>query len=246
MWRWRLNRQLILICFLFFQDDIQSLQNQVGVIYKCARQFPIQVAFQLEYSNLKPLLNCSQVLVRILTKCVFAFLVKYRECSNIVQYISLQEEEIAFTSKCLADSLQSHKGTSVLPFSNPGEILYSLQILTSYPCDKRDCALPILLDILISTNSSDDRTIGKLALEILWNLSFDPTVALAILNHESAICSLQRLILNSSLSSLSTSILWTLGHRKVQSKSLIVSFPAILNCCTLKGMRTRYGCAITA
>ena len=188
----------------------------------------MQVAFQLEYSNFQPLLNCSLILVRILTKCIFASVAKYREYPNILQCITLQKEEIAFISSRLTDSLASQRVTNVLPFSNPGEILHSLQILTSYPCDKRECVLPTLLDILTTTNLCDDKTVAKLALEILWNLSFDPSVALAIINHENVIFSLQKLVLNSSFSSLSTSTLWTLGRRKVQSKFLHVLFLYII------------------
>ena len=207
-------------CSLPFQDHSQSLQNRVGIVYKCARLFPLQLAFQLDYSNFQPLLNCSLVLVRILAKCIFAFLAKYREHLNILQYISLQKEEVSLISSRLSDSLQSLRVMDILPFSNPDEILHSLQILTSYSCDKREYIFPCLLDTLVSTSLCGHETIAKLALEVLWNLSFDPTVSLAILNHESAISSLQSLIFNSSHSWLSTSILWTLGCGQIQSKSL--------------------------
>ena len=179
----------------------------------------MQVAFQLEYSILQPLLKCSVVPVRILTKCIFAFLAKYRDLPNILQHISLQNKEVAFISSCLTCSLRSR---NTLLFSTTEDILHSLQILTSYPCDIKSCAYPNLLDGLLSTDSCDDRTITELTLKILWNLSSDPTVALAILNHENAIYLVQKFKSYSSLAGLSTSVLWTLGqsHGKVQSKPM--------------------------
>ena len=185
----------------------------------------MQLAFQLDYSNIQPLLNCSLILIRILTKCIFAFLGKYRQHPNILRYISLQKEEIALISSHLAESLQSSRVTNILPFSSPDEILHSLWMLTSYPCDKREYVFPLLLDTLVSAGLCGDETIAKLALEVLWNLSFDPTVSLTILNHESAVSSLQGLIFNSSYSSLSSSVLQTLGCQKIQSKSLRLLIP---------------------
>ena len=182
----------------------------------------MQVAFQLDYGKFQPLLNCSLILVRILTKSIFAFLAKYREYSDTLQYIALQKEEVVFISSCLTNSLQTQSVTKVLPFANPDEIFHSLQVLTSYPCDKTGCIVPIFLDILISTSLYDDKKIAKSALEILWNLSFDPSVALEILNHENAIHSLQNLMLNSTLTNISTSILRTLGCQKVQSTITII------------------------
>ena len=185
------------------------LLNRVRIIFKCAMIFPMQVAFYLEHSKLRPLINCSAVSIRVLTKSVFAFMAKYRKISNLFCYVCLQKEEVVFITSHLNDTLQF--GISSI-FSNAEELLCSLQSLTSYPSNKQHYVCPIIVDTLITCLA--DKTVGRLALETLWNLSFDPTIALAIINHENAIYTLKTLVFRSNIAALSASILWTLGQRR--------------------------------
>lgn len=169
----------------------------------------MQVACCLERSKLRPLINSSVVSIRVLTKSIFAFIAKYRKISKLFRYVCLQNEEVVFITSHLNDMLQF--GTSSI-FSNPEEVLCSLQSLTSYPSNKQHYVCPLFVDTLITCLS--DKTVGRLALETLWNLSFDPTVALAIINHENAIHTLKTLVFRSQIAILPVSILWTLGQRR--------------------------------
>ena len=178
----------------------------------------MQAAFHVEHSKFQPLLNCPILTVRVLTKSIFAFVGKYRKIPNLLQYVSLQKEDVVCIASHLTDVLQSGTSSNSTIFSSVEEILHSLQSLTSYPSNIKHCGLLLLLDTLISTCSFGDKTVARLAMETLWNLSFDPNVALAIINHESAIHTLQKLVFDSSLAA---SILWTLGHGKALSKSRI-------------------------
>lgn len=176
---------------------------------------PMQTAFQLENSDFQALLHCSSVLVRFLSKSILAFLANYMEVRDII-HLSLQKDEVMFVAKCL---MQSESPTSIdgLVFSVE-KILHSLQYLTSLPGDK-SCFLPLLLDTLLSLCLCDDKPTARSALGILWNLSMDPTVALAILNHENAIHTLQMIrVFTDGLSELSSNILWTLGYGNALGK----------------------------
>ena len=204
-----------------FRMMLKAYRTTYGIIFKCARMFPMQVAFQLEPNNFQPLLQCFSITVRILIKSVFAFISIHREMSNILQHLTLQKEEVIFIAESLTNAL--HCGTSEKGciLSNAEEILCLLRSLTSCLCDKSCCALPILLDTLTSTCLSFDKNIANVAMEVLWNLSFDPLVSLSILNHESAIYSLQSLTFNSDHTHISANILWTLGCRTIHSESAI-------------------------
>lgn len=179
----------------------------------------MQVAFQLEPNNFRPLLQCSFIAVRILIKSVLAFMSIHREMSSIMQHLTLQKEEVVFIAKSLTDTLRCGTSEKGCVFSNAEEILCLLRSLTNCPCDKSCFALPILLDSLTSTCLSFDNNIANVAMEVLWNLSFDPLVSLFILNHEAAIYSLQSLTFNSDRTHISANILWTLGCRVIHSES---------------------------
>ena len=178
----------------------------------------MQVAFQLEPNNFQPLLQCSSTAVRILIKSVLSFISTHREMSSIMQHLTLQKEEVVFIAGSLNDTLRYGTSKKGCVFSNAEEILCLLRSLTSCPCDKRFCALPILLDTLTSTCLSFDKNIANVAMEVLWNLSFDPLVSFSILNHEVAISSLESLTFNSDRTHISANILWTLGCRAIHSE----------------------------
>ena len=179
----------------------------------------MQVAFQMEHTEFQPMLNCSIAMIRVLSKSILAFIAKYRKIPNLLEHICLQNKEVVLITSRLGRILPSEISSSSCEiFSDLEDILFSLRSLTSYPSNKRHCALPILLDKLISLCLSD-MNVAILALETLWNLSFDPTVALAILNHENAVCTLKSLVFHSSLATLSASMLWTLGCKRTLCKS---------------------------
>ena len=196
----------------------------------------MQVAFQLEPNNFQPLLQCPSITVRILIKSVLAFMSTHREIPDIKRHTTLHKDEVIFIAESLTDILlhsgMSEKG-SIL--SSAEEILYLLRSLTSCPCDKSCCALPILLDTLTSTCLSVDKNIANVAMEVLWNLSFDPVVSFAILNHEAAVYSLQSLTFSSGRTHISTNILWTLGCGTIHSESrlLITLYKLFTICCNL-------------
>ena len=190
------------------------------MIYSVARHYPKQAAFELQLTCLQPLLNCSSLLVRVISKSIVAFLAGYVDMSDVAT-LSLTNDEVKF----LADSFTSfinHGVTCVsadrLKFSVE-ELLFSLQNLSSLPCDKSCCALPCLLDALLALSSYDDKTIATSALEVLWNIGMEPTVGLAILCHENVVCTLQKMsVFNSALADLARSILWILGYGNAEGK----------------------------
>lgn len=96
------------------------------------------------------------------------------------------------------------------------EQLYSLKCLTSLPYSKACFAVPNMLDIVLALCLHDNTTIAKLALEVLWNISMEPTVALAILCHENLIGTLKRMsVFNRGHANLTRNILWILGYGSV-------------------------------
>jgi len=199
------------------------LQSQVLIIFNVAQKCPQQTAFDLQLTCLQPLLNCSSLLIRVISKSIFALLADYwwYMDTSAVATLSLTWDEVRF----FADSFTS--------FINSGEIstddrtvmfsveklLFSFQKLSSLPCDKSCCTLPCLLDALLALSLHDDKTIAKTALEVLWNISMEPGVALAILCHENVVCALQKMSLFSAgLADLAQTVLWILGYGNVEGE----------------------------
>ena len=199
------------------------LQSQVLIIFNVAQKCPQQTAFDLQLTCLQPLLNCSSLLIRVISKSIFALLADYwwYMDTSAVATLSLTWDEVRF----FADSFTS--------FINSGEIstddrtvmfsveklLFSFQKLSSLPCDKSCCTLPCLLDALLALSLHDDKTIAKTALEVLWNISMEPGVALAILCHENVVCALQKMFLFSAgLADLAQTVLWILGYGNVEGE----------------------------
>ena len=204
--------------FSIVQCEIVCLQDQVLIIYNVAQKYPKQTAVELQLTCLQPLLNCSALPLRVISKSIVAFLASYTDISHVPS-VSLTSDEV----NLFADSLTS--------FVNPGsasadslrlsveKLLYSFQQLSSLPCDKSCCALPCLLDALLALTSHNDKTIAISALEVLWNISMEPTVALAILCHENMVCTLQNMsVFNTALADLARSILWMLGYGNVEGE----------------------------
>ena len=182
------------------------------MIYNVARKYPKQASFAFELQRLQPLLSCSSRPLRIISKSIVAFLADYTDISDVAT-LSLTNDEVNF----IADSLTR--------FINPGstsadslklsveELLYSFQRISSLPWNKSCCALPCLLDALLELSLHDNKTIATSALEVLWNISMEPTVALAILCHENVVCTLQKMsVFSTSLADLASSIWWILGY----------------------------------
>ena len=199
------------------------LQSQVLIIFNVAQKCPQQTAFDLQLTCLQPLLNCSSLLIRVISKSIFALLADYwwYMDTSAVATLSLTWDEVRF----FADSFTS--------FINSGEIstddrtvmfsveklLFSFQKLSSLPCDKSCCTLPCLLDALLALSLHDDKTIAKTALEVLWNISMEPGVALAILCHENVVCALQKMSLFSAgLADLAQTVLWILGYGNIEGE----------------------------
>ena len=199
------------------------LQSQVLIIFNVAQKCPQQTAFDLQLTCLQPLLNCSSLLIRVISKSIFALLADYwwYMDTSAVATLSLTWDEVRF----FADSFTS--------FINSGEIstddrtvmfsveklLFSFQKLSSLPCDKSCCTLPCLLDALLALSLHDDKTIAKTALEVLWNISMEPGVALAIICHENVVCALQKMSLFSAgLADLAQTVLWILGYGNVEGE----------------------------
>ena len=199
------------------------LQSQVLIIFNVAQKCPQQTAFDLQLTCLQPLLNCSSLLIRVISKSIFALLADYwwYMDTSAIATLSLTWDEVRF----FADSFTS--------FINSGEIstddrtvmfsveklLFSFQKLSSLPCDKSCCTLPCLLDALLALSLHDDKTIAKTALEVLWNISMEPGVALAILCHENVVCALQKMSLFSAgLADLAQTVLWILGYGNVEGE----------------------------
>ena len=204
------------------QRDIVCLQNQVLIIYNIARKCPKQAAFELQLTCLQPLLNCSSLPVRIISKSIVAFLADYTDISDVPS-LSLTNDEI----KLLADSFTSFINSGTVSTDklklSIKQLLYSFQKLSSLPWDKSCCTLPCSLDALLTLSLHDDKTIATSTLEVLWNISMEPTVALAVLCHENVVCTLQNLsVFNNALADLARSILWILGYGNVEGKCHVV------------------------
>ena len=185
------------------------------IIYNVAHQCPKQSAFRLQPSALHPLLHCSSLPIRVLSKSIVAFITNYWDVSDITN-ISLENDEVKFCSDCFGGFIESGSASiSSLNISGK-ELLYSLKSLTSLPFNTTCFAVPGMLDTVSTLCSHEDKTIAKLALEVLWNISVEPTVALAILCHESVICILKRMsVFSCGLANLTRNILWILGYGNV-------------------------------
>ena len=206
------------------QSDFVCLQNQVLIIYNVARKYPKQAAFELQLTCLQPLLNCSSLPLRIISKSIVAFLADYMD-NSVVATLSLTNEEVKF----FADSFASFINSGTIstneyePKFSVEELLFSFQKLSSLPWDKSCCTLPCLLNALSALSLHDDKTIATSALEDLWNISMEPTVALAILCHENVVCTLQNMsVFNNALADLARSILWILGYGNTEGECHIV------------------------
>ena len=205
------------------QCDIVCLQNQVLMIYNVAQKCPQQTAFDLQLTCLQPLLNCSLLPVRVISKSIVALLAGYwwYMDTSAVATLFLTHDEVRFISDSFASFINSGEISAddrTIKFSVE-QLLFCLQKLSSLPCDKSCCALPCLLDALLALSSYDDKTIATSALEVLWNIGMEPTVGLAILCHENVVCALQKISLFSSgLADISQSILWILGHGNTEGR----------------------------
>jgi len=184
----------------------------VLIIYIVAQKYPKQTAFQLQLSALHPLLHCSSLPIRVLSKSIVAFIANYRDVSDITNS-SLENDEVKFFADGFCDCIESGSASvSSLNISGK-ELLYSLKCLTSLPFSKACFAVPGMLDTVSTLCLHDDKTISKLALEVLWNISMEPTVAVAILCHENLIGTLKRMsVFSRGHANLMRNILWILGY----------------------------------
>ena len=190
------------------------------MIYNVARKYPKQAAFELQLTYLQPLLNCSSLAVRVISKSIVAFLADYIDMSDVAT-LCLTNDEVEFFADSFTGFI-NHGMACVsadrLKFSVE-ELLFCLQKLSSLPCDKSCCALPCLLDALLALSSYDDKTIATSALEVLWNISMEPTVGLAILCHKNVVCTLQKMsVFNVALADLARNILWILGYGNAEGE----------------------------
>ena len=193
------------------------------MINSVARKCPKQTAFQLQQLTcLQPLLNCSSLPVRVISKSIVSFLADYMDIS-VVEALTLTNTEVQFFADSFATFINLGRISSDKLILPAEELLYSFQQISSLPLDKNSCAFPCLLDALLALSSHDDKTIAKTALKVLWNISMEPTVALAILCHENVVCTLQKMsVFNTDLADLARSILWTLGYGNVEGECLAV------------------------
>jgi len=187
----------------------------VLIIYNVAQRCPKQTAFQLQLSALQPLLHCSLLPLRVLSKSIIALIANYRDVLEFTN-LSLENDEAKFFSDSFSGIIESGSASvSGLYFSGE-ELLYSIKCLTSLPSNKSCFAVPDMLDTVSTLCLYDDITIAKLALEVLWNISMEPTVALAIHCHESTIGTLKRMpVFTAGLADLTRNILWILGYGNI-------------------------------
>ena len=210
--------------YVFSQDpflvqcDIVCLQNQVLMLYNVAQKCPKQTSFELQLTCLQPLLNCSSILIRVISKSIVAFLADYMDISDVAT-LSLTSDEVEFFADSFASFINSEIVSADKLKLSSEQLLYSFQQLTSLPFNKRCYALPCLLDALLALSSHDDKTIAISALTLLWNISMEPTVALVILCHENVVCTLQKMsVFSTTLADLARSILWMLGYGNVEGE----------------------------
>ena len=89
------------------QSDNVSLQNQLLIIYNVARKCPKQTAFELkQLTCLQPLLNCSSLHIRVISKSIVAFLADYMDISDLAT-ISLTCDEVKYFADGFADFINS-------------------------------------------------------------------------------------------------------------------------------------------
>ena len=192
------------------------------MIFNVVRKCPMRTAFTLQLTCLQSLLNCSSLHIRIISKSVVAFHADYIDISTVAT-LSLTNDEVKFFADSFASFINSGKMSADRLKPSSEELLYSFKQLSSLPWDKSCCALPCLLDVLLELSSSDDKTIATSALEVLWNIGMEPTVALAILCHENVVCTLQKMsVFNTALADLARSILWILGYGNVEGECYVV------------------------
>ena len=200
------------------QCDIVSLQNQMLMIYNVAQKYPKQTAVELQLTCLQPLLNCSSLPLRIIAKSIVAFLVGYIDISHVPS-VSLTSDEVNLFADSFTSFANSESTSADSLKLSVEKLLYSFQQISSLSWDKSCCALPSLLDALLALSSHDDKTIATSTLEVLWNISMEPTVALAILCHENVVCTLQNMsVFNSALADLARNIQWILGYGNVDGE----------------------------
>ena len=198
------------------------------MIFNVVRKCPMQTAFTLQLTCLQPLLNCSSLHIRIISKSVVAFHADYIDISTVAT-LSLTNDEVKFFADSFASFINSGKMSADRLKPSSEELLYSFKQLSSLPWDKSCCALPHLLDALLELSSSDDKTIATSALEVLWNIGVEPTVALAIICHENVVCQMQKMsVFNTDLADLARSILWILGYGNVEGKCHVVLIIALI------------------
>ena len=192
------------------------------IIFKCARMYPLLAAYQLKNISHQALVHCSHIIVRVLSKFILAILDKHTPVMD-PNSLTMKEDEIGFIVNCLSYLIQSRKpsdeSTDDLVFSSVEELLWSLDSLTSLSTRTVYCNSPLLFDILVSLCLHSDSAIARMALKVLWNLSFEPTTALYISNHENVICTLQSSWMRkTAISDLSCNILLVLGYGNAESK----------------------------
>ena len=208
---------------ILVQFYIVCLQSLVLMIFNVVQKCPKQAAFDLQPTYLQPLLNCSSLPLRVISKSIVAFLSDYRWYmdNSCISTLFLTSDEVKFFADSFASFINSGyilTDDRTITFSVE-ELLFSFQKLSSLLCDKSCCALPCLLDALLALSSYDDKTIAKTALEVLWNIGMEPTVGLAILCHENVVCTLQKMsVFNSALADLARNILWILGYGNAEGE----------------------------
>ena len=211
-----------------------SLQKQLLIIYNVARKCPKQTAFELkQLTCLQPLLNCSSLHIRVISKSIVAFLADYMDISDLAT-ISLTCDEVKYFADGFADFINSrYISTDIYkPQLSIEKLLFSFQKLSSLPCSKSCCGLPCLLDALLALSLHDEKTIAKTALEVLWNIGMEPTVALAILCHENVVYTLQKMsAFNTEFAKFARSILWMLGYGNTEGECLVVLTRVLIHVC---------------
>ena len=183
--------------------------------------YPTQTAFQLRNTDYQPLLRCSLVVVRILSKFILAFTDKLGDFIDCI----LKRDEVDYIVNCLSELMLTrkvtHESTDQLIFSSVEELLESLKSITSLSLlstEKFSFVSLQLLDALLSLSLHSNNSTAKLALEVLWNLSLKPSTALLMTDHENVIHTLQRSwVTNPVFNDLSSCILCILGHGNAES-----------------------------
>ena len=208
---------------ILVQFYIVCLQNLVLMIFNVVQKCPKQAAFDLQLTYLQPLLNCSSLPLRVISKSIVAFLSDYEWYmdNSCISTPFLTSDEVKFFADSFASFINSGyilTDDRTITFSVE-ELLFSFQKISLLPWEESYCALPCLLDALLALSSYDDKTIATSALEVLWNISMEPTVGLAILCHKNVVCTLQKMsVFNVALADLARNILWILGYGNAEGE----------------------------